>query len=707
MISNMQQLALPGTNAGPSRRGHFVWRQQLTILTERKWTVVATFLTVLGLTLLWAYTRTPIYRATAYIQVDSEAMRILNIQDVLSSDILDEQYFNTQIKVLQSRTLCQQVVEALRLDQDRDFMPDASPGADYAGALQGCLIVEPVRGSRLIQVSANHENPGVAARLADGVAQQFVRQNLDRKMSASVAAAHWLRQQADEYKLKVEKSEVALQQYRQQARAVSLEERQDVVVAKLKELNAAVTAVQKDRVTGETEWNEVQALLNAGHALAQVPLIANNPEVSALRRQLDEKQTAIAVTGKRYKEKHPLMIALLTEYSELTAKHAEACSKALGDIRAQYLMSKAKEDSLQRALDEQEQQALNLDQKQSGYLTLKRNTEADRALYDAILTRMKEATVTGKLEVNNARVLDPVDVPSTPYTPRKVRLIAVGILMGAFAGIALALLMDSFDDRMKTYEDVDSLGLPLLTGVPHIELGGSAQNARVLQLEPHSTPAEAFRNLRTSLSLSQNAKDANPLLVTSTAPGEGKSVVASNLCISFAANNQRTLLIDADMHQPILHTVFKVQGEKGLSLYLTDSVTWQEVVHKTDIPNLDVITVGPLPPNPPELLASDRMLKLLEEASREYDRVVIDTPPVTAVSDSLILLPHVKGVIFVVGFSKIRRDLVARTMQKLRECGAPLVGVVMNDIDAAQEGYYFYPYRYSYYNKHRRMNSTE
>ena len=271
------------------------------------------------------------------------------------------------------------------------------------------------------------------------------------------------------------------------------------------------------------------------------------------------------------------------------------------------------------------------------------------------------------------------------------------VFLGLISGIGLSLLAHSTDDRIRTYEDVDALGLPLLSGVPHLQHGNDRQTMPVVQADPHSIGAEAFRNLRASLNLQPRARAATTLLVTSSAPGEGKSLVAANLSIAFASNNERTLLIDADMHHPVQHQIFNTRFEKGLSQFLADSIPLGEIVHKTDIPTLDVITVGDIPNNPAELLGSSRLLKLLREAREQYDRIVIDSPPVTGVSDPLVLLPLVQGVIFVVGFGKIRREIVTRTMQRLRECEAPLLGVVLNNIDFQSHAHYYYPYRYSYY----------
>jgi polysaccharide biosynthesis transport protein len=675
------------------------WRHYLLIILEHKWVALFSFLTVLAINLIYTYRQTPIYRATAAMEVAAETMKVLNIQDVLSTDTRDEQYINTQIKVMQSRTLCQQVVQALRLDRNSSFLAYAGSQGDLAGALQSCLSVEPERSTTIIDIHADHPDPKLAADLANGVAQQYIKQNLEKKMLASTDAVRMLREEADEYKIKVEKSELALSQYRQ--RTQSSEEYQNGVVDKLKDLNNSVTQAQKTRLDAEAEWNGVKSLLDAGRSAAEIPAIMNNPKVSELRKELNDKQITLAVYRERYREQHPSMVAIQTELNEISGKLTNACNDAVEALQAGYMMAKAKEESLQKALHDQEQEAMVMDSKQPDYNMLKRNAEADRQLYDSILTRMKETGVADKLQSNNIRLIDPVQVPGSPFKPQKGRSLALGLFLGLGAAFATCYVLNAFDDKIKTYEDVDSLGLPLLTGVPRINLKDASQNGRVLQTDPHSISAEAFRNLRASISLKPEANSAKPLLVTSTAPGEGKSVVSANLAIAFAANKQRTLLIDCDLHHPVQHRVFPADPDKGISLYLTGNATLQEVIQPTDIPNLDVLHVGSLPPNAPELLGSPRIRELIAEACEQYDRVVIDSPPVTAVSDPLVLLPYVQGVIYVIGFGKTRREIVSRTMQRLRECGAPLVGVVMNNIDQELHGYYYYPYKYSYYHKRK------
>ncbi len=598
---------------GP-RQFWFPWREYALALWEQRTVALVTFALVVTGTMIWTFARTPIYRATAVLEVDKEDPKLPSIQNAASADMFDDQYFNTQQQILQSRTLCEQVIDSLSSDQRQLILPGAGADADFAGALQDRLSVDPVRNSRLIEIHVDHSNPQVAALLANAVAQEFIKKHSEKRMSPSTEAVRWLQQQAEGYQEQVKQGHLPG--------------------------NFGPAHPQQSGTEGDT--NDLKTKLDSVTNPALLPAIANNPEVATLRQRLKEEQIRMAVLRERYKPQHPAMMALQTELNETEEKLATACNEGLEGIKATFLLA-------------------------------------------------------SRLESSNIQLVDPVRPPPKPYKPNKKRNVIISVFLGLLSGIGLSLLAHSADDRIRTYEDVDALGLPLLSGVPHMKHKNGRHATPVVQADPHSIGAEAFRNLRASLNLQPRARTATTLLLTSTAPGEGKSLVAANLSVAFASNNERTLLIDADMHHPVQHRLFNTRFEKGLSVFLEDSTPLQEIVHKTAIANLDVITVGDIPNNPAELLGSSRLLRLLQEAREQYQRIVIDSPPVTGVSDPLVLLPHVQGVIFVVGFGKIRREIVTRTMQRLRECEAPLLGIVLNNIDLQSHAQYYYPYRYSYY----------
>jgi len=686
------------------------WRTGVQILWERKWILLTVVVMGMSATWLWLSKQIPVYRATARILIEPDTVKILNIQDFVDTGYREWDTLtavNTQIRILQSRPLAEQVVKSLRLDQNPHFLPGAGSDADFAAVVQGGLSVKPQRDApRIVDVSFDHGNPQIAALVANGVAQEFIRQNVSQKLSASTEALNWLREQIEEIKPRIEKAEAALQDYRERVHAVSLEDNQNIVTDKLKALNAALTKAHTERLAAETEWKQVEALIQAGQDPTTIQAIAADKTVALFRQQLAEKQLAVVSLSQRYKDKYPAMITAKAELAEVQEKLKKACDDAIQAVKARYVTAVAQEESLRKALQEQEREALELDRKLTEYNLLKRNVEADRQLYNVMLTRMKEASVAGKMEKNNIRLVEPATVPGAPYKPDRHRILMMGALLSVMAGFALCFVVHTYDDRLRSHDDVEEFGVPLLCNVPRIHPKPVGEAAKLVVQQPHSVGAEAFRNLRASLFLSTSAKDAKVILITSSAPGEGKSFVALNIASVFAANNERTLLVDCDLRHPSQHHAFKRELGVGLSSYLTDSSRLEEVIWHSDVPNLDVIFAGRVPPNPPELLGSDRMRELLGQLRDRYQRIIVDSTPVTVVSDPLILLLHADGVIFIVQFGKIRRGVAARALQKLVESNTPVFGVVMNSIDLQKHGYYYYPYSSSRYNRYYRKTGT-
>lgn len=674
------------------------WREIVQVFWEWKWITITMLVISTTLGLIRNFKAVPIYQASASIEVTAETPRIVNIQDIVTTDTRNADYLNTKLQVLRSRSLAEKIVKATALNENPDFVPGAGPGADFAGALLGCVTAQLRRGSRIIDVVAEHPNPKVAALIANGVAEEFIKWNLDSRLAASMDTIRWLSEQAEDYKARLAKSEQAVQEYREKTRDVSLEDSYNIVVDKLKSLNGAMASASMARLTAETEWKQVQAQLNAGQDPTQISATASDEDVMALRQNLIQKQIAVSTLRQRYKEKYPAMAAALAEQAELESRLKQTCTAAVEKIKARYLMAQAKEEGLREPLSQQEMQALELSRKLVAYSALKRNTDSDRQLYETLLTRMKEAGVAGKLEQNNLRIIDPARVPGGPCRPDKTRNLIQAILMGLIAGLVLSYGAHIYDDKIKTYKDIESyLGMPLLCEVPRIDSKTIRGRATIVNDEPQSLAAEAFSSLRATIAASPNAKDVRILMVTSTAPGEGKSLVSSNIAIAFAHDNLRTLLIDADMRRPSLQKSFPVKAELGLSEYLTDGKKKDEVIQPSGISNLDVIMAGKIAQNPAELLGSARMRELVEDEIKRYDRIIIDTPPAAVVSDAIVLLPRVQGIVYVTHFRKLRRDAVARAVRKLRDMGAPLIGNVLNNIDLKKHGYYYYPYHSSYH----------
>lgn len=676
------------------------WRDYGHVLIERAWIIVTVCAVVFGVAVYRSRNRVPLYQASARLELDATRAKVLRSDDVVAEDTRDYLYLSTQIKVLQSRSLSQRMAQRMDLTRNRHFWPSGGTNvAAAAAAVQGYVRVENVSGTRMVDVIATHSDPEVAALLANGLARTYLDENLEQRMDASLEALKWLEQQAEQYRLNLQKSELALQDYKEKTLSASLVDQQNVVVSKLEDISRSLTEAETQRLKIETEWLKIASLKQSGGDLTEVDVIASAPLVSGIKSELLNKQTEIALLRGRYKALHPAMVKAQQELAEMRSKLDKACLSVADTVLARLNMAKAQQEALRKAFSEQQQKAYDLDRKLMAYQELQRNVDADRELYNSVLARMKETSVAGKLETNNVRLVDEAVVPKGPFNIHRNRDLLQGGLVGLFLGVALAFVVHFADDRIKRSEDLEqSLFLPVLAVIPRITRVKENKRASIAEEDRHSPAAEAFRTLRASLALSPAAKRAKKIMVTSASAGAGKSLVSSNLAVVLAHNGVRTLLIDADLRRPAIHRGFGEAPEVGLSHVLAGEANWRDVLRPSHVPNLDVLLVGHIPPNPAELLGSAAMQDLLREASDAYDKVIIDCPPVFGLSDPLILMPQTDGVIFIVHFNVSRRRNVLHALQKLRGGQTPILGAVMNNVDLRRPGgYYYYYHQYAYY----------
>jgi capsular exopolysaccharide synthesis family protein len=688
--------------SGPSNpQSTLTWRDYAHILLERSWIVVTVLAVVVGLAIYRVNSRDPLYRATARMELDVTQAKVVRSDDVVAEDTRDYLYLSTQIKVLQSRSLAERMARRVDLVHNRTFWP-ASADTNLeavAAAVQACVQVENVPGTRMVDITAIHRDPDGAMLIANELTQTFIQGNLHQRMDSSMEALRWLEAQAEQYLANLQKSEIAIQEYKEKTLSASLVDQQNVVVKKLEDISGSLTEAETQRLKVETEWRKIEALKKANGDLTQIDVISSDPLVVGITSELLNKQADIAVLKGRYRDLHPTLVQAEQELTELQGKLEKACLSVADAVYARLSMAQAQQESLRKAFADQQQKAFELDRKLMAYQELQRNVDADRELYNSVLARMKETSVAGKMETNNVRLVDRAVRPTEPFNIHRNRDLTQAVLVGLFLGVALGFLAHFADDRIKRSEDLElSLGVPVLAVIPRITGVKEQQRASIAEEDRHSPAAEAFRTLRASLALSPAAKRARKIMVTSDSAGAGKSLLSSNLSVVLAHNGVRTLLIDADLRRPTLHKAFGGKPEIGLSHVLAGEANWKDVVRHSHVPNLDVLLVGHIPPNPAELLGSQAMQDLLREVSTVYDKIIIDCPPVFGLSDPLILMPQTDGVIFVVHFNVSRRRNVLHALQKLREGQTPMLGGVMNNVDLRRPGgYYYYYHQYAYY----------
>jgi polysaccharide biosynthesis transport protein len=677
------------------------------------------------------YTTVPLYRAQARIQIDEEhttAQTDFKESSLVYSD--PEPYYQTQYKILQGRDLALHAVKRLQLQAVPEFngqgaKPPAltqaiadikakvmalvrgEPAAparraggplnenQQADAFLGRVQVAPVRGSRLVDVYFVSADPQFAARAVNVLAEEYVNQNLEFRLQNTDKTLDWLTEEVAKQQSVVQTSERMLAEYRENKNALSLEDRQNIIVSRLNQVNDAASRARMARIQKEALYNQVAAA-NDRESLST---IASNPFVQQLKTRVSELQREQLRLEDRYGEKHPDVQRVNGQIADAQRQLDLEVDRSVAAIKADYQASVAEEKQLGRDLETQKAQATDLNRKSIDYSVLQREAESNRQVYESLLQREKEMRVVSNSRANNVRLLDRAEIPGSPFTPNTRRAWIMALLFGLGIGIAAAFAIDYLDDTVKTPEDVtwrlrlDFLGLvPKVHGERHPLLSGPV---------PHDF-GEAFRALRTALVASSGTDATRLVAVTSTQPLEGKTTTAVNIALALAIGGARVLLIDADMRRPSLHKAMRLPNDRGLADLLAGTAKMREVVQRCGDPNLLVISAGHTPSNPSELLGSDRMRAFLHQLTTgPFDWIIIDTPPVLAVTDAVVLAPLVHGVSFVIGAEMTRWRLAERAIETLQAGHPRAIAAILNRVDFDRNRYYYsryYGHQYkSYY----------
>jgi capsular exopolysaccharide synthesis family protein len=677
-------------------------------LIERAWIVPLCL--VISLALGFAYLRRApvLYSATATLQVQQDQAPVFKLDNVQFQDLQALDFLQTIAQTLKTRPLLARVAESNHLAADPRFFSaaiKAAAGEDLVGVLDRLTTVKLRRGTRLIDVTVKHSNPQLTDLLANSLVNEFIGDNAEQHASTSEVANKTLDTEATRLRKKLQVSEAALQAYREtNSKASSLDDRQNTVVAALKELSTKVTEAKSARIKLESDYSQVLTLGNNPEALVALPTIAANASVLAAKQNLIKSESEFAGLKQRYKEKHPKYVQAQTQLAALQNDLAESILKAAQGPKASLDAARASEAALESALQAQETSALDLNKLSIQYGVLSREVESDRALYESVLKTMKETSVTKEIKPMRIRVVQPAFTPIKPFSPRRAMIAALSGLGGIFAGFLLVLCLNFLDSSIKTVDEAETLlRLPVLATVSDLKEVKRKKHSLVVQDDPQSSGAEAFRTLRTSLSMLGRVEDRRVFLFTSSMPAEGKTFCSLNYAASLAQLGLKVLLIDGDLRKPSVELVLmgKEMETAGVTDYLTGRKSFEEVIQPCRLPGLFFISGGTIAPNPAELLAKDGLGELIERALKTYDRVVLDSAPVHAVSDTLLMLKNVQTVCLIIRGARTSTRSVARCVHLLKGAQAPLSGLVLNRMPLRRGigyGYYkyspYYDYRY-------------
>ncbi len=724
----------PGTShtSPQSGEGEVHLLDRLAVIYRYRYIAFAVFALTAITVMVQGYSGVKVYRAQVRLLIEPEHSSALPGSMQAESTFEDpEIYFQTQYKIIKSRDIGRLTAQKLELSTISEFNGNEPPPstpltllrslqermmggsrpkapvetprpgdttneASLVNAFLDRISVEPVRGSHLVDLVFQGKDPKFSALAANTLADVYVEQNLARRQGSNLNMIRFIEQEVEKQKRKVGESQRGLGEYRERKNALSLDERQNVVLSRLTKYNDDVMQAKSRRSQKEAAWKLLQTGSSSVDAL---PIIAADAEVQNLRTQLDGLNRERAQLLQTYLEKHPNVVALNTKIEETNRQLERAKETAIQRVKNDYESAIIEEQQATRALEGAKAESVDLNRKGIDYGVMEREAKSNEEVLNTLLQRENELRVASNSRENNVSVIERAEVPTSPTTAGSRRTWFMALFFGFVAAIGVVFGLDYMNDTVKTPEDIARhLKIPFLGLIPSVR--GDQHPLLTSSHVPHDF-GESFRALRTSLISRFQTDGVKVLAVTSAQPLEGKTTTAVNIAMALAYGGSRVLLIDADMRRPGMHRALRLTNERGLSQVLTGQARVRDVIQRTVDPNLLAITAGKTPPNPSELLASERMKTLLTNlAHGPFDWILIDTPPVLAVTDAVVLAPAVTGTVFVIGSEMTRRRLAERAVETIRSSHPRQVAAVLNRVDFARNKYYYsrhYGHQYKNY----------
>jgi succinoglycan biosynthesis transport protein ExoP len=709
-------------------------RDYWKIIQKRRWTIIASFLIVLITTAVVTLTMKPLYRGTTTIQINKENPQIVDFKEIFAVNTMDIDYYQTQYKILESRSLARRVIYSLKLSEHPEFIPkpttafqqwksnllvsifgfitsknsfsEKDPSENEKETLLISrflkkLKIEPIRNSRLVKIHFESNYPELSAQVSNTLAASYIQQSLETRFISTEQAKEWLTKQLEDLKAKVERADEDLQAFGSKHDIISLEAKENVTMQRLTELNEALTKAESDRMGKEALYKQTK-----DRNFDSLPSILENKLIMDLKQAYIQLEAQYMKLSETFKPGYPEMSRLKSQMESIQKRIDGEMNKIIHSIRNDYESTLRRETLIRQAFEQQKVRVMEMKEKAIQYNILKREADTNKELYRGLLQRMKEAGVSAGITASNIQVVDQAELPIKPYKPNKQLNLILAAVVGLFLGIGLAFFFEYLDNTVKTSEEVEQLlRLPSFGMVPEIsnerrkrlEKGSSYPVELITHGHPKSMLSEAYRNIRTSLLLSFSEKPPKKIIITSPNPAEGKTTTAINTAIALSQTGAQVIIVDSDMRKPMVHKIFGEENGTGLSNFLSGHVELESIVKGTEIPNLFYIPSGPIPPNPSELIGSNLFKSMMESLAERFDHIVLDSPPVLGFADSIILSTTVDGVILVVLGGKTPRETLQRAKEVLHQVNVKILGVVINRVDIHRSEYGYYYYRYHHY----------
>lgn len=705
------------------------WRS----ITKRKWGILALVVLVAVLTTLVVYAMRPVYRATTTVLIEQGKNKVVSIEEVYNNMVAGAQreYFQTQVEILKSREVAERVVKKLNLTKHPDFDPRlesnqslytkhiaplfseaAEPNEDrilksVVGKFRLDLQVQPIRNSQLAQIHFEAYDKELAAKVTNTLAEVYIESDLEARLAMTQKASGWLTERLGELRKKLDESERALQEYRDRERIVDAK---GVALSgaskQLEELTRSLVESRQKRAEAEAAFNQVQAIRQgksqAGYE--SVPAVLRHPLVQKLKELEAEAERKLGDVSKRYGAEHPRMIQANAEVASAKENTRRQIEVVVAGISKEYEVARANEQAVAGALSQSKGDIQSLNRKEFQLGVLEREAQQNRQLYDMFVARFKETNVAGDLQSTVARIIDPSVVPNIPYAPKKAQIVGIAAAVALVLAVMMALLLDRLNNTVNTTFEVERrLGLPLLGYLQKLPGGEKKGFHSELAFfnDSQSLFAESIRTVRTGVLMTALDTPHKVVVVTSSVPGEGKTTISFNLACAMA-QVKKTLLIDADMRRPKVGKLLgRDSGAPGLSALVAGTAQASQCIFHDQKSGAYFMTAGAVPPNPLELLTSKRFVEVLDKLREMFEVIIIDSPPLQMVSDSLVLAHHATSMIYVVKADATPHQVARACIKRLRMIDAPLAGVVLNQLDLEKASRYYGEYGGYGYKKYK------
>mgnify|MGYP001179998585 CR=1 FL=1 len=675
-------------------------KDYILIFRERIWWLIVSFFIIFSGSLLYTFNKTKVYTSVAVVRLLRDDPSAMGVSvELAQNQIVGAEDLNTQISLLQSGKIIQGVNRRMSDEQRKRFLLPYEGAFSFSGPLTPTEIlgkyrkIMPQRMSLMVNVAYTHPDAQIAADVANLFAQEFINYNLSENIDASMVAVEGLRIRADQQKERVEEIELKLAEYRERHNAVSLDSQENIAREQLVTLNQIKLESKNNYDQLDTKWNLIETYKREERKLWQLTFVAEQSRVSRLLESISATRIEISSYSKRYREKHPIMIQLLQTLQESEIELQEAVTNSVDKLYASYIEAKSNFELSSKRLAEKESELIALSKTRVEYNTLLRDLDVQQSFFQALNSRMTQEKAQVSLKEANARVVDDAFPPLRHSSPN----ITVNLLVGVFGGLAvgggLVFIVAFLDDRVKSAFDIEgTIGLPLLGVIPRIKKLDSSTKAQAVAANVDRHVTETFRSIHSSLKLNDESKNAKVILATSTVPSEGKSFVSSNMALTFANHGERTLLLDADLRLPNIASSLQLPNEFGLLDHIEQGSRLDDMIVSEVYPNLDVLPSGGKSKNPTQVLVSAQFEAMLADLRDRYDRIVVDSPPLAAVSDALNLLPFVDGIVYVIKFNTVKRKTAVANVRRLWESNTPVFGAILNNITTSLSSYYYSQY---------------